>query len=52
MGTQDEFRELVQYINEGQFAPVVGGVYCLKDLTAAQNDFLAKRFVGNLVVVP
>ncbi len=52
MGTEDEFARLVQFINEGRFKPVVGGVYDLRELPAAQNDFKAKKFVGNLVIVP
>ena len=52
LGTPDEFARLVQFINEGRFKPVVGGVYDLKDLPTAQNDFKSKKFVGNLVVTP
>ena len=52
MGTEEEFARLVQFINEGRFKPVIGGVYDLRDLPAAQNDFKAKKFVGNLVIVP
>ena len=52
MGTQEEFAKLVQFINEGMFKPIIGGVYDLKELPKAQEDFKAKKFVGNLVIVP
>ena len=32
--------------------PLVGGVYRLSDFHRAQADFIAKDFVGKLVVVP
>ncbi|MGK9166967.1 alcohol dehydrogenase family protein [Inquilinus limosus] len=51
-GTRGAFRRLVRYIEEGKLKPLVGGVYRLSDFRRAQADFMAKGFVGKLVVVP
>ena len=51
-GTRGDFRRLVRYIEEGKIRPLVGGVYKLSDFHHAQTDFMAKGFVGKLVVVP
>ncbi|WP_246251686.1 alcohol dehydrogenase family protein [Allomesorhizobium camelthorni] len=51
-GTRADFRRIVRYIEEGKIRPLVGGVYRLSDFHRAQTDFMAKDFVGKLVVVP
>ncbi len=51
-GTRGDFRRVVRYIEEGRIRPVVGGVYRLSDFHRAQTAFMAKGFVGKLVVVP
>jgi NADPH:quinone reductase-like Zn-dependent oxidoreductase len=51
-GTRGAFRRLVRYIEDGKVRPLVGGVYRLSDFHKAQSDFMAKGFVGKLVVVP
>jgi NADPH:quinone reductase-like Zn-dependent oxidoreductase len=51
-GTRGAFRRLVRYIEDGKLKPLVGGVYRLSELRRAQEDFMAKRFVGKLVIVP
>ena len=51
-GTRHDFRRIVRYIEEGKIRPLVGGVYSLSDFHRAQADFIAKDFVGKLVVVP
>jgi NADPH:quinone reductase-like Zn-dependent oxidoreductase len=51
-GTRADFRRIVRYIEEGKIRPLVGGVYPLSDFHRAQTDFMAKDFVGKLVVVP
>ena len=51
-GTRGDFRRIVRYIEEGKIKPLVGGVYPLSEFHRAQSDFMAKAFVGNLVVVP
>ncbi|CAH2404540.1 hypothetical protein MES4922_360160 [Mesorhizobium ventifaucium] len=42
----------VRYIEDKKIRPLVGGVYKLSDFHRAQADFIAKDFVGKLVVVP
>lgn len=51
-GTRGDFRRIVRYIEEGRIKPLVGGVYPLSEFHRAQGDFMAKSFVGKLVVVP
>lgn len=51
-GTRGDFRRIVRYIEEKKLRPLVGGVYRLSDFHRAQADFMAKDFVGKLVVVP
>ncbi len=51
-GTRGAFRRLVRYIEEGKIRALVGGVYKLSDFHKAQTDFMAKKFIGKLVVVP
>jgi NADPH:quinone reductase-like Zn-dependent oxidoreductase len=51
-GTRTAFRRLVGYIEDGTILPLLGGTYRLSDFHRAQRDFMAKGFIGNLVVVP
>lgn len=51
-GTRAAFRRLVRYIEVGAIKPLLGGTYRLSDFHRAQTEFMAKGFVGNLVVVP
>lgn len=51
-GTRADFRRIVRYIEDMKIRPLVGGVYKLSDFHRAQTDFMAKDFVGKLVVVP
>ncbi|MER9020167.1 alcohol dehydrogenase family protein [Mesorhizobium sp. M0898] len=51
-GTRADFRRIVRYIEDKKIRPLVGGVYRLSDFHRAQADFIAKDFVGKLVVVP
>ncbi|MEZ2130710.1 MULTISPECIES: alcohol dehydrogenase family protein [unclassified Sinorhizobium] len=51
-GSRADFRRLVGYIEDGKVRPLVGGTYPLSDFHRAQTDFMAKNFVGKLVVVP
>jgi NADPH:quinone reductase-like Zn-dependent oxidoreductase len=51
-GTRGAFRRLIGYVEDGKIRPLVGGVYKLSDFHLAQTDFMAKGFVGKLVVVP
>ena len=38
--------------DELEFRPIVAGTYPLKDIARAQEDFLAKRHTGKLVLIP
>ncbi|MBA8900509.1 NADPH:quinone reductase-like Zn-dependent oxidoreductase [Phyllobacterium sp. P30BS-XVII] len=51
-GTRGDFRRIISYIEDGKLKPLVGGVYPLSEFHRAQSDFMAKGFVGKLVVVP
>jgi len=51
-GTRGAFRRLVRYIEQGKIKPLLAGTYRLSDFHKAQSDFMAKSFVGKLVVVP
>ena len=46
------FRNLVKYIEAGEIRPLVSKVYPLDQIHQAQTDFLAKAYVGKLVLVP
>lgn len=44
---------LVTYIEEGEIGPpIVSTTYSLSDIARAQEDFLAKQYVSELVVIP
>ncbi len=51
-GDRADFDRLVRYIEDGKLSALVGGVYRLSELHRAQADFVAKAFVGKLVIVP
>ena len=46
------FENLVGYIERGEIGPVVAKTYALEDIVLAQQDFLLKKHVGKLVLVP
>ncbi len=46
------FENLVRYIEHGEIRPVVAKTFALSDIKAAQEEFLAKRFTGKLVLIP
>lgn len=46
------FENLVGYIERGEIRPVVAKTYPLHDIVQAQEDFLAKRHTGKLVLIP
>ena len=46
------FENLVRYIEAGEIRPVVARTYPLSEIARAQEDFLAKSFVGKLVLIP
>lgn len=51
---QDEgvFEALIGYIERGEIKPLLAQTYPLSDLVQAQKDFLSKRHIGKLVVIP
>jgi NADPH:quinone reductase-like Zn-dependent oxidoreductase len=51
-GTRSAFRRLHRYIESGAIKPIVAGVYRLSAFREAQRAFMAKKFVGKLVVIP
>ena len=46
------FENLVRYIEQGELRPIVANTYPLKNIVRAQKDFLDKKFVGKLVLLP
>ena len=46
------FENLVAYLEAGSLRPAIAAIYPLSDIVAAQERFLAKDFVGKLVLVP
>lgn len=51
-GTRKAFRRLLRYIEEGRIRPLLDRTFRLSDFHRAQETFMAKRYVGKLVVVP
>ena len=47
---QGVFGRLVDYINAGKLKPVLAEVYPLAELAMAQEAFMKKQHVGNIVV--
>ena len=46
------FENLVAYIERGEIRPLVAKTFPLSDIRRAQEEFLAKTFVGKLVLIP
>ena len=46
------FAELVGHIETGRIRPLVAATYPLCEIAVAQAEFLAKRHVGKLVLIP
>ena len=51
-GTRTAFRRLVRYIEDGKIRAVLAKTFPLSRFHDAQREFMAKRFVGKLVVQP
>ncbi|WP_019970436.1 alcohol dehydrogenase family protein [Mycobacterium sp. 141] len=43
---------IVRYINEGKLKPLVSKTYPLSEIHQAQEDFIAKKYPGKLVLIP
>jgi NADPH:quinone reductase-like Zn-dependent oxidoreductase len=46
------FGRLVGYIERGEVRPLVAATYPLEEIVAAQAEFLSKRHVGKIVLLP
>jgi NADPH:quinone reductase-like Zn-dependent oxidoreductase len=51
-GTRAAFQRVVELIESGYLKPLLAATYPLSRIHDAQKYFMAKRFVGNVVVVP
>ena len=51
-GTRGAFARLIGYIETGKIRPLLSQVYKLSEIHRAHTEFMAKKFVGKLVVVP
>lgn len=45
------FHNLLRYIERGEIRPVVAAIHPLRDIVAAQREFLSKRHTGKIVLV-
>lgn len=52
LGTMEEARAIVKYIEERSITPLLHQVYPLRDIAIAQRDFLDKKFFGKLSIIP
>ena len=48
----DVFGHLVEYIERGEIKPLLAGVHPLAAIVHAQQEFLAKRRMGKIILVP
>ncbi len=46
------FADLVGYIERGEIVPLVAATYRLDEIVTAQEEFLTKRHVGKIVLIP
>lgn len=46
------FADVVSYVERAEIRPLLERTYPLRDIAVAQRDFLEKRHVGNLVLIP
>jgi len=46
------FQNLVGYIERNEIKPLVSKTYPLKNIINAQKDFVSKKYVGKLVLLP
>ncbi len=49
---REVFDNLIGYIERGEITPMVSATYPLSEIVQAQTDFLDKKFVGKLVLIP
>jgi NADPH:quinone reductase-like Zn-dependent oxidoreductase len=46
------FPDLVGYLRRGEIRPLVSNQYALREIVAAQEDFLSKKQIGKIILVP
>ena len=46
------FKNLIGYIERNEIKPLVAGTFSLIDIVVAQQEFLQKRHLGKLVLLP
>jgi NADPH:quinone reductase-like Zn-dependent oxidoreductase len=46
------FENLIGYIERGEIKPLVAKTYPLVNIVEAQKDFISKKYVGKLVLIP
>jgi NADPH:quinone reductase-like Zn-dependent oxidoreductase len=51
-GTRKAFKRLLDYIESGKISPSLYATYPLSEFHRAQTDFMAKKYIGKLVVMP
>ena len=49
---KEVFTNLIGYIERNEIRPLVAKTYHLKDIKKAQEDFLVKKHIGKLVLIP
>jgi len=49
---REVFQNLIGYIERNEIKPFVSKTYPLKDIITAQKDFVSKKYVGKLVLLP
>jgi len=46
------FENLIGYIERNEIKPLVSKTYPLKNIVEAQKDFVSKKYLGKLVLLP
>lgn len=46
------FPDLIGHLERGEIKPVIARRYALRDIAAAQEDFLSKAHIGKIVLIP
>ena len=46
------FPDLIGHLERGEIKPVIARRYALRDIAAAQEDFLSKALIGKIVLIP
>lgn len=49
-GAREDFARVRDLATSGKIKPVLAGTYPLEDIARAQADFVAKDFIGKLVI--